>query len=129
MKPIYFIRHIVTVFCLFASLASYPYSFVSDGIYYNILSDKTSVEVTYRNTNYDTYIGEITIPSTVSHKEKTYSVTAIGERAFHKCTTVTSITIPPSINKIGLYAFEDANHIQKVISVPLKIGTKLNLIK
>lgn len=99
---------------LFISSIAYSYSFVVEGIYYNILSNQTSVEVTYRNTNYDTYTGEIIIPSEVYYNGNMYTVTGIGSRAFYKCSTVTSITIPPTINKIGLYAFQDANHIQKV---------------
>lgn len=109
-----FLRFFIAMLGLFVSSTAYSYSFVSEGIYYNILSDKASVEVTYRNTNYDTYIGEIIIPSEVSYNGNTYTVTGIGSRAFYKCSTVTSITIPPTISKIGLYAFEDANHIRKV---------------
>lgn len=109
-----FLRFFIAMLGLLVSSTAYSYSFVSEGIYYNILSDKASVEVTYRNTNYDTYIGEIIIPSEVSYNGNTYTVTGIGSRAFYKCSTVTSITIPPTISKIGLYAFEDANHIQKV---------------
>lgn len=90
------------------------YNFTVDGIYYNILTDKTSVEVTYRDKNYDTYIGEIIIPSEVSYNGKNYTVTEIGSNAFYKCSTMTSITLPTSINKIELNAFEGANHIQKV---------------
>ena len=40
--------------------------------------------------------GEIIIPS---------SVTSFGERAFQKCTGLTSITIPSSVTSIGDYAF------------------------
>lgn len=108
------LRFLLAMLCSLISTTAYSYSFQSEGIYYNILSDKTSVEVTYRDTNYDTYIGEIIIPNEVSYNGKTYSVTGIGSRAFYKCSTVTSVTIPPSINKIGLYAFQYANHIQKV---------------
>ena len=99
---------------LLAVFPAFAYDFAVGGIYYNILPDKLSVEVTYKNTNYDTYIGDIAIPAEVSYDGKTYTVTSIGNRAFYKCSTVTSITIPATINSIGLYAFEDANHIQKV---------------
>lgn len=109
-----FLRFFIAMLGLLMSSTAYSYSFVSEGIYYNILSDKASVEVTYRNTNYDTYIGEVIIPSEVSYNGNTYTVTGIGSRAFYKCSTVTSITLPPTISKIGLYAFEDANHIQRV---------------
>lgn len=113
MKPI--IQKLwMLIAMLCASLFASAYDFEVDGIYYNILSDQSTVEVTYRNTNYDAYIGEIIIPSEVSYNGNTYTVTGIGYRAFYKCSSVTAITIPPTVNKIGLYAFEDANHIQKV---------------
>ena len=121
--------HKLAMLCtmLYVSIQTSAYSFVVEGIYYNILSDKTSVEVTYRNTNYDTYIGEITIPSEVSYNGKTYAVTAIGNRAFYKCSTVTSIKLPPSINKIGMSAFENANHIQKVHISNLSAWCMINM--
>lgn len=114
MRQKNFLRFFIAMLGLLMSSTAYSYSFVSEGIYYNILSDQTSVEVTYRNTNYDTYIGEIIIPSEVSYNGNTYTVTGIGSKAFCECSTVTSITLPPTISKIGLYAFLDANHIQKV---------------
>lgn len=104
----------VLIAILFGLFPTYAYSFMCDGLYYNILSDEESVAVTFRTTDYDSYIGEITIPSEVSYGGKTYTVKEIGDRAFYKCSTVTSITIPKTITKIGICAFEDANHIQRV---------------
>ena len=114
MRQKNFLRSFIVMLSLIIASTAYPYSFVSEGIYYNILSDQSAVEVTYRNTDYDTYIGEIIIPSEVSYNGNTYTVTGIGSRAFYKCSNVTAITIPPTVSKIGLYAFQDANHVQKV---------------
>lgn len=99
---------------LLSFLSSSAYSFEVDGVYYNILQDKASVSVTYRNTSYDTYIGDVVIPESVTHDGISYIVTEIGDRAFYKSATVTSISIPPTLKKIGLYSFQDANHIKKV---------------
>lgn len=99
---------------LLAAITSFAYSFEAGGIYYNILTDNVSVEVTYRNTDYDSYTGEIVIPSEVTYKDKTFTVSQIGERAFYKCSTVTSLSIPPSIKKFNFQAFNVANHIKKV---------------
>lgn len=99
---------------LLSVLPMSAYDFQVDGVYYNVLSDKTSVAVTYRNTNYDSYIGEEVNPTEVSNNGKSYRVTTIGSHAFSECTLVTSITLPPSITNIELYAFEGATHIQKV---------------
>lgn len=111
-------RIIIKLWLLVALLLSVlpmsAYDFQVEGVYYKVLSDKTSVAVTYRSTNYDSYIGEVVIPSEVSNNGKSYRVTTIGSHAFSECTLVTSITLPPSITNIELYAFEGATHIQKV---------------
>ncbi len=49
--------------------------------------------------------GNITIPQEVEHGSTTYTVTSIGDSAFAKCTSLTSITIPNSVTSIGKYAF------------------------
>ncbi|OHT13894.1 cell surface protein precursor [Tritrichomonas foetus] len=48
----------------------------------------------------------LTIPSTVSHAGKNYTVTKIGSSAFFRCSGITgSLTIPNSVTSIGDYAF------------------------
>ena len=51
------------------------------------------------------YVGDVTIPETVTHDGTTYDVTGIGAKTFHDCTGLTSITIPESITQIGDNAF------------------------
>ena len=48
------------------------------------------------------YSGAISIPSTVSNGNDTYSVTSIGVAAFSLCG-VTTITIPEGVTSIGEY--------------------------
>ena len=75
------------------ALTAGAYDFVYNNIYYNITSstDKT-VSVTFKDTNYNSYSGNVTIPSTVTNNGTTYSVTSIGNHAFYKCTALTSVT-------------------------------------
>ncbi len=49
--------------------------------------------------------GVLVIPATVSHEGQTYTVTAIGERAFSGCTEIRMVSIPPTVTTIGSYAF------------------------
>lgn len=78
------------------------------GIKYMITGDNTAA-VTYPNAeqpsadNPCTYSGEVTIPARVTIKGKTYSVTAVGDYAFH-FAKVTALHLPEGITKLGYKA-------------------------
>ena len=80
-----------------------------DGIYYNF-SD-TEAEVTYlkyqSSSNSSAYSGSVIIPETVAYNGITYSVTSIGEFAFYRCSSLTSISILNSVISIGSHAFQN----------------------
>ena len=96
---------VAMVFATLLSANVFAYDFVVDGIYYNINSDGTTVSVTYQNTNYNSYSGSVTIPSTVTYNGTTYSVTSIGYAAFYNSIGLTSVTIPNSVTSISKWAF------------------------
>ena len=86
------------------AVASAQY-FESDGIVYGITSGQT-VEVLSNYYLHNTpYSGSIVIPQTVEYDGNTYTVTALAETAFESCTTVTSLTLPPTIRSIGSHCF------------------------
>ena len=99
------------LFALVATTALWAADFKVDGIYYNLLTDKTNeVEVTRGSPNSDygdEYSGSVTIPATVTYKGTTYSVTSIGIAAFWDCESLTSITIPNSVTSIANAAFSN----------------------
>ena len=92
------------------------YDFKSGDLYYDITSD-TTVEVTYQefwsSTNYQGLTTAI-IPETVTYNGTTYSVTSIGFRAFYRCASLTSITIPNSVTSIGSSAFSYCSSLTSI---------------
>ena len=90
--------------------------FTVGGIYYNINGDEAIV--TYKgaspSSTFYEYVGNVTIPETVTWEGTTYPVTAIGEGAFNNCTELTGITIPNSIIDIRENAFAGCNRLTSV---------------
>ena len=113
---------------------SHAYSFSAvapsgQTLYYNIVNGEA--EVTYQSlpsdfpSSYSNLTGDLTIPSSVTHAGTTYSVTSIGDDAFHGCSGLTSITIPASVTSIGKGAFksyEDLTNITCLATTPSSLG-------
>ena len=63
----------------------------------------------------DNGVTSITIPSIISHNNKSYKVTAIANNAFYKCMSLISITIPNSVTFIGVNAFCQCTSLTSII--------------
>ena len=86
-------------------------------IYYNIISeDDKTCEVTYtpNSRGGGTYSGIVNIPSSVIFNGATYSVIAIGQKAFSSCSGLTSVTIPNSVTSIGNSAFRGCGRLTSI---------------
>ncbi len=95
-----------------------------NGIYYKH-SSENEIYVTCKDDNYNSYSGDVVIPSTVTVKNKTYDVTSIGTNAFKNCNGLTSTTIPESVNRINAYAFEGCTSLTSITcdaEVPPTLG-------
>ena len=79
-------------------------NFEINGLYYTATSAN---EVTVTDCN-QSINGEVVIPETVTYNGVCFTVTAIGDYAFERCTDVTSITIPNTVISIGREAFEES---------------------
>ena len=91
------------------------------GIYYNLSGGNASVAP---NPN-GKYSGSIIIPESVTYGGVTYSVTSIGDRAFERCSGLTSVEIPNSVTSIGGQAFFGAGLTSVTIPNSVKsIGTQ-----
>ena len=89
---------ILTAIACLSSIVTYAHDFEVNSIYYNITNNETKqVAVSYRGSSYDfysnEYSGTVNIPSSVTYKGTTYSVTSIGNSAFYDCSGLTSVTV------------------------------------
>ena len=77
-------------------------------LYYNLNAEDSTAEVTYDqqdcSCNYEN-LQDVTIPSSVTYNDLTYNVTSIGDGAFARCETLSSVILPESVTHIGDYAF------------------------
>ena len=83
---------------------------------YNYNDEDHTAEV-IKNDN-GKYKGDVTIPATVSHNGKDYTVTSISENAFLDCTTLTSISIPATVTKLYGSSFINCAGLQEITVDP-----------
>jgi hypothetical protein len=100
------------------------YDFTDYGyeMYFNYLDDG-SVEVTFYDDDYNSYSGNVTIPSVATRgaiNQTTFPVTRIGQYAFRECSNLTGVTIPTSITSIGTSAFCLSNRLNTV-TIPYSV--------
>lgn len=77
-----------------------------------------AVEVTYEGSIADTRTvlseSELVIPATVKHEGRSYTVTAIGSKAFSGADELESVVMPATVTKIGAFAFEGCTALKSV---------------
>ena len=87
--------------------------------YYLVTSlDPPTVAVTCQYSGYPSYwdyseepYGEVVIRSSVTYKNTVFTVTAIGNYAFHGCSRITSILIPESVISFGFCSFKNCSSL------------------
>ena len=97
------------LFMLLVSQIILGYDLQVDGIKYNIIgntNDLSIVEVSFE--------GPITIPSTVTYKNKTYNVVKIGDYAFRNHRT-TTLSIGKNLNDLGNLTSSECNNFTNFI--------------
>lgn len=125
-----FLKLSVLLAALLASSSAFAYDYIVDGICYKLDTSAKTAAVTYysnvTNSNSAYYKGEKVIPDRITYNNNAYTVTSIGELAFHSCYDLTSVTIPNSVTSIGYEAFYDCSRLESIIigTGVLSIGHK-----
>ena len=101
-----------TLLSLLMPMLASAYDAEVNGIYYNLSGDEATV--TYKNTSYNSYSGQVVIPSSVTSNGKKYSVTTIGSRAFYNCSGLTSFSIPAAVTSISWQAFGNCPNLTSI---------------
>ena len=115
-----------TIVCLLSTTGMYAHDFEMNGIYYNIIPDNKSVQVSCYGDRYSRvpdeykYKGSVVIPEMVNYRGVNYNVTSIGFGAFSGCDGLTSITIPNSVTTIGRSAFGGCDGLTS-ITIPSSV--------
>lgn len=105
----------------FTNIVGQSYDFEANGIYY-IITGPNTASVTYRDTDFNSYSGNVNIPSTVTHNGTTYTVTAIGRSAFRICSGLTAVSIPNTVTMIDYAAFYNCTSLTTV-NIPNSVTT------
>ena len=124
-------KHLLFLFAALLPLVASAQTQVEiDGIWYNLITEAKTAEVTYKGDSFDSYwdeyTGSITIPATVTHNGVEYSVTSIGGWAFSFCSSLTAITIPEGVTSIGYAAFYDCSSLTAVYISSIEAWCKIS---
>ena len=113
---------ILALFTQLFTLSASAYDAIVGSIYYNLNTSNNTAEVTSGSHYLDvaTYSGSISIPTSISYKNESYKVTAIGYGAFSSCTDLTSISIPTTITVIDHRAFSGCTGL-KSVTIPASV--------
>ena len=90
---------------------------IVDSVKYRLNDDYTAQVISYSGTPEN-----ITILESVTYEGLTFKVTSIGSSAFSNCTSLTSVTIPNSIESIGDNAFNGCTSLTSV-TIPNSVTT------
>ena len=98
----------------------FAYDFCVNGLYYDFTSERTvKLVAPSSQATYD-YFVDLEIPATVSYNDITYSVTCIGENAFHSCKKLKSLKVPSTVTIIKEYAFSQCDSLIN-INIPSSV--------
>ena len=94
-----------------------------NNLWYNGPAGSSTVSVVLpspSNQQYTNLGSSLTVPSTVKHNGKNYSVTGVGYKAFARCTSLQSVNLPSTIKTIGESSFYQCKKLTSM-TLPSKV--------
>ena len=101
---------ITLTFLPIGAVAAAPIKFTDGNLKYTVNADGQSVTVSGTSGSPT----QLTIESSISYKDKNYTVTKIAMWAFNKCNSLTEVTIPNTVIEIDYQAFYYCPNLKKV---------------
>ena len=101
---------ITLTFLPMGAVAAAPIKFTDGNLKYKVNADGQSVTVSGTSGSPT----QLTIESSISYKDKNYTVTKIAMWAFNKCNSLTEVTIPNTVIEIDYQAFYYCLNLKKV---------------
>lgn len=102
---------ITLTFLPIGAVAAAPNKITKEELKYTVNADEKSVTVSGTSGKPT----QLTIESSISDKDKNYTVTKIAMWAFNACNTLTEVTLPNTVDEIGYQAFFKCSNLTKVI--------------
>lgn len=118
VKQLLNMRRFFIVMCvLFGGInVAMAYDFEVEGIYYNVVSaEEKTCAVTFKTSTGGDYSGDVVIPATAVYNEEEYTVTGILQKAFMKCSGLTSVEISETVNSVGTSAFQGCIALTEIV--------------
>lgn len=101
---------ITLTFLPMGAVAAAPIKFTDGNLKYKVNADGQSVTVSGTSGSPT----QLTIESSISYKDKNYTVTKIAMWGFNKCNSLTEVTIPNTVIEIDYQAFYYCPNLKKV---------------
>lgn len=101
---------ITLTFLPIGAVAATPIKFTDGNLKYTVNADGESVTVSGTSGKPT----QLNIESSISDKDKNYTVTKIATWAFNECNTLTEVTLPNTVDEIGYQAFFKCSNLTNV---------------
>ncbi len=101
---------ITLTFLPIGAVAAAPIKFTDGNLRYTVNADGESVTVSGTSGKPT----QLNIESSISDKDKNYTVTKIATWAFNECNTLTEVTLPNTVDEIGYQAFCKCSNLTNV---------------